>query len=539
MKPVWMVRSRQIAQKLSFWLMLIGYDPHDHSLSHRIYLVYASIFMSLWGFAVLALAAGATAKMLTESGIGSANRAAAQISLFILVIWSLYQLWQVSRRSPFMFSEEDAYLICQTPVKRSFVALSWFVGDWFTRALPFWAIGVTFGFAMVEVQLAGNVTFADFFLYIASGLRAWSVFLPLQLGLLALLWALGALRLQGNREWRWLPRLVLVIIFLVIAILAWGIENPELARLIAPLRQAIVWPLYYPLQAAFSIRPWIDGIDVALGVATVGIVALAVAGESLNLSRAAQESTQREKLQTAQRYGMTGLTREIKQQDRLGIGRPPIRLPARPGFWMLSWKDILQSRYELRLGEIWNWLVLLGISLGLFLAPDRGSRILLFAFWIFTISQRITYRLRADLANWWMLRSLPFSSENLLWAELIIPWSLTVATVWLAILFSGARLGAFRLPVALLVPPVCMILSLIAAYDVFRQSNSGTLLNGNIPGISALTILAGAICLAVPAGIIWWFSQLWWMGVFLAIAVSLLIAYGLWHMAAKRYRSIS
>jgi hypothetical protein len=539
MKPVWMVRSRQIAQKLSFWLMLIGYDPHDHSLSHRIYLIYASIFMSLWGFAVLSLAAGATATMLTTMGIGSANQAAAQISLLILVIWSLYQLWQVSHRSPFVFSEEDAYLICQTPVKRSFVAISWFVGDWFAQALPFWAIGVTFGFAMVEVQLAGKVTFADFFLYIASGLRALSVFLPLQVGLLALQWALGTLRLQGNREWRWLPRLVPIIIFLVIGILAWGIGKPEFARLIAPVRQAIVWPLYYPLQAAFSIHPWINGIVVALGVAIVGMAALAIAGESLNLSRAAQESTQREKLQTAQRYGMTGLAREIKQRDRLGIGRPPIRLRARPGFWVLPWKDILQSRYELGLGEIWNWLILLGISSGLFLASDLGSRILLFAFWIFTVGQRTTSRLRADLANWWMLRSLPFSSENLLWAELVIPWSLTVATGWLAIIFSSAGLGAFHLPVALLVPPICMILSLIAAYDVFRQSTSEMLLNGNIPGISALTILGGAICLAIPAGIIWWLSQLWWIGVFLAIVVSLLLAYGLWHMAAKRYRSIS
>jgi tellurite resistance protein TehA-like permease len=138
-----------------------------------------------------------------------------------------------------------------------------------------------------------------------------------------------------------------------------------------------------------------------------------------------------------------------------------------------------------------------------------------------------------------MLRSLPFSSENLLWAELVIPWSLTVATGWLAIIFSSAGLGAFHLPVALLVPPICMILSLIAAYDVFRQSTSEMLLNGNIPGISALTILGGAICLAIPAGIIWWLSQLWWIGVFLAIVVSLLLAYGLWHMAAKRYRSIS
>ena len=534
-----MVRSRQIAQKLSFWLTLIGYDPRDTSLSHRIYLVYASIFMSLWGFAMLSLAAGAAANVLTMPGIVSASQAAAQISLLILVIWSLYQLWQVSRRSPFVFSEEDAYLICQTPVRRSFVAISWFLGDWFTQAWPFWALGVTFGFAMVEVQLGGKVVFADLFRYIAAGLRALSVYFPLHLGLLALLWALGALRLRGNREWRWLPRLVLIGILLAIGGLVWGIENPELSGLVAPIGQAIFWPLNYPLRAAFSIHPWINGMVVVLGVAIVGLVALAIAGEDLNLSRAAQESTQREKLQSAQRYGMVDLVLEIKQRDRLGIGRSPARLSARPGLWVLSWKDILQSRHEIGFAEIWNWLVLLGISSGLLLAPDFGSRLFLLAFWIFALAQRTTSRLRADLANWWMLRSLPFPAERLLLTELAIPWVLAVGIGWLAIFLGGSGLGIFRLTAVALIPPVCMILSLVAAYDILRQSRTEMLLNGNVPGISALTVLGGAVCLLIPAGPILWLSQLRLLGVSLAFVVSLLLAYRLWRMAAKKYRSIS
>lgn len=539
MRPVWMVRSRQIAQKLSFWLTLIGYNPRDHSLSHRIYLVYATIFMSLWGFAMLSLAAGAAATILTVPGTRSASQVAAQVSLFILVIWFLFQLWQVSRRSPFVFSEEDAYLICQTPVRRSFVALSWFLGDWFTQALPFWALGVTFGFAMVESQLGGNVAFSDLFQYIASGLRALSVFFPLHLGLLALLWTLGALRLRGNREWRWLPRLVLIAIFLLVSILTWGIVKPEFAALVAPPGQAIVWPLQYSLQAAFSLHAWTSGMVLALGIAVLGLVALAIAGEGLNLSRAAQESTQREKLQTAQRYGMVDLAREIKRRDRLGIGRSPARLRSRPGLWVLLWKDILQSRYEIGFGEVRNWLVLLGISSGLLLAPDFGSRLFLLAFWIFALGQRTTSRLRADLANWWMLRSLPFSSERLLLTELANPWSLAVGIGWLGILFVGAGLGTLRLTAALLLPPVCLMLSLVAAYDILRQSRAEMLLNGNAPGISALTIVGGAVCLFIPAGMILWLNHLPWIGAFLAVVVSLLLAYGLWRMAAKKYRSIT
>jgi ABC-type Fe3+/spermidine/putrescine transport system ATPase subunit len=382
--------SRQIAQKLSFWLTLIGYNPRDRSLSHRIYLVYATIFMSLWGFAMLLFAASATAIVLTMLGIRSADQVAAQVSLFILVIWFLYQFWQVSRRSPFLFSEEDAYLICQTPVRRSFVAISWFAGDWFTQAPPIWALGATFGFAMIETQLGGNVPFSDLFPYIASGLRALSVFFSLHLGLLAVLWALGALRLQGDQEWRWMPRFALIVTLFVISSLGLWIVKPEFGGLIAPLGQAIAWPLRYSLQAAFSLHAWASGMVLASGIAAVGLVALVIAGEGLNLSRAAQESTQREKLQTAQRYGMVDLAREMKQRDRLGIGRSPAHLLARPGLWVLPWKDILQSRYEIGFGEIRNWLVLLGISSGLLLAPDFGSRLFLLAFWIFTLGQRTT-----------------------------------------------------------------------------------------------------------------------------------------------------
>ncbi len=229
---------------------------------------------------------------------------------------------------------------------------------------------------------------------------------------------------------------------------------------------------------------------------------------------------------------MAGLAREIKQRDRLGIGRARTRLPARPGSWVLPWKDLLQSRYALGLAEVWNWLVLLGISTSLLLAPDFGSRILLAAFWVFALSQRVTSRLRADLANWWMLRSLPFSPETLLRAELVLPWGLVVALSWLAILLGGAGLGPFRLALAALVPPVCMLISLIAAYDILRQAESGMLLNENPPGISALAVLAGVACLALLTAITWW------AGVFLAFTLCLLLAYGLWKLAANTYRSM-
>lgn len=539
MKPVWMVRSRQIAQRLSFWLTLIGYDPHDHSLRHRIYLIYALIFMSLWGFAVLSWVASGTATVLAPLGTGPIDRTAVQISLLIFVLWFLFQLWHVSRRSPFVFSEEDAYLICQTPVRRNVVAVSWFAGDWLIQALPVGALGVTFAFAVIDSRLGGKVGFGDIFLYAVSGFRALSLFLPLHLGLLALLWALGALRLRGNQEPRWLPRLVLIGILMTAIGLLGSISFPELAKLFLPVWRTVLSPLEYPLAAAFSIHPWVKGLIIAWGIAAAGLAALALAGRNLNLSRAAQESAQREKLETAQRYGMLDLAREIKQRERLGIGRDPARLPAPPGPGVLPWKDFLQSRYETGFGQIGNWLILLGISAGILLAPDFNSRILLLFYWLMVVGQRTTFRLRADLRNWWLLRSLPFHVRDLLLGELALPWSLTVAVAWLAMLLSSGAPGASRLSLFLLIPPVCLILSLISAYDILRQSSAEMLLNGNIPAISWRALLGGMLCLAVLAGIIALLRPFQWIGMFFALAASLVLAYGAWSLAAREYRLIA
>lgn len=348
-----------------------------------------------------------------------------------------------------------------------------------------------------------------------------------------------ALRLQGNRERRWIPRLVLIGILITVIGLSGSIIYPEFFKLFAPVWHEVLSPVAYPLQAAFSIYPWINGILIALGIAVIGLVALTIASRSLNLSRSAQESTQREKLETAQRYGMVDLAHEIKQRERLGIGREPTRLPARPGSWVLLWKDILQSRYEIGFGQLWSWLVLLGTSVGFLLAPDFNSRILILFFWLIIVGQRTTSRLRADLRNWWMLRSLPFHAESLLLGELALDWSATVAIAWIAMIISGGILGASRLLLFLLVPPVCLILGLVSAYDVLRQCSTGMLLNGNVPGISWRTLVGGMLCLAIPAGMIWLLHPLQWIGLFLAFAASLMLAYAAWRMAARKHRSIS
>ena len=73
---VWLVRSHQIAGDLRYWLTYIGYDKRDHSLSHKIYLAYATLFFTVWGFATLALLASFVGGILAALAAGSSGPAA-------------------------------------------------------------------------------------------------------------------------------------------------------------------------------------------------------------------------------------------------------------------------------------------------------------------------------------------------------------------------------------------------------------------------------------------------------------------------------
>jgi hypothetical protein len=118
MKAIQLVRLHELAARMRFWTAIVGYDPRDHSISHKLYLVYLVIFFSLWGFSILALLADVGIWILSSfSGLPPI-----QAAIFILAAGMLFDAllrgYKACRRSPFIFSEEDALLICQTPVDR-------------------------------------------------------------------------------------------------------------------------------------------------------------------------------------------------------------------------------------------------------------------------------------------------------------------------------------------------------------------------------------------------------------------------------------
>lgn len=280
MKAVWLVRSRQLMSRMRFWTAIVGYDPRDPSLSQRIYLIYVMIFFSLWGFAMLALLADQVAGLLSWFKGFSPIQASIILTTVILLAEVLLRCYRYGRRSPFIFTEEDAALICQTPVDRRQVALAWLFGDWIPAGLPYWAGVVTLSFACQQLAAPAGLIWAHLPIYILTGLRSASIMLPLHLACMTSTYVFGTLRLRRDKDLAYL-RLIPVGVGVCLILLA--ILSPVSLRI-------LLWPILYPLQAGFGAASWLAGFILVVFLAILSLLALYVVSPELNLSRASQES---------------------------------------------------------------------------------------------------------------------------------------------------------------------------------------------------------------------------------------------------------
>ena len=565
MQAVWMVRSRQILSRFRFFLAIFGYDRNDRSLTHKIYLVYAAVFYILWSFAVLSLLAGATAQFLEDIGKLGAQSSAAPIPLphmavgistLGLLVWFILSAYRASRRSPLIFSEEDAYLVCQTPADRRAVALAWLAGQWPPGAAPIWAIAVTLGFALIEASSQGNLNGSDIPRYVLAGFRSLSIVLFLQLGMLAIIWALGVLRLQKDRL---RPQLFLVPLAGA-ALLAgawfyngWSVFIPTTA----PGWTVILMPLQIPFQAGYGLSSWGVGMLIALGWAAVGLLALSWAATALNLSRAAQES------RGLPAHGMsvisepTRKTQTLHKHDVRGIERPPS-----PWFRRLNWKarhraqalvlkNLVRSSRLGWLTRLRGWIGLYLVGLGVLVIPvlpgsDWAAGALTLVFWALLVAQQSTQPLRNDLSKWWLFRQLPVSAREAVSAELTIPWLRVVLITWASLFTAGvlrlagvpAIFGAnwfLFLGLALLAIFLIKCIGLIGTLDMLRQAKSALVLTGESPQVGTFSLfLGGGIALVIALLV----SQLTWGGIILALGLNAAASWLVLRLAARRLQRI-
>lgn len=538
-RVVWLVRSRVIRGDLNFWLVVIGYDPRSRSFNNQIYLVYALIFFAVWIFMVLTLLADIAARFLMRLGFATPQSAAVGVGSLVMAGLFLLELFQATRRSPFVFSDADAHLLSHTPVDRRPVALIWMLQAWVERGLGVAAGAVVLGYALLQAQSPRALTPADLPAYLVAGGRMALVAAPLYLALLSLTWAAGAWRLRGRREpanLRWIaPGLLLA--------LAGGAAARGLEGL-------IIWlaPLTFPIRAGLGLAPWFWGLGFSVLLAIVAGILLWRAAEGMSLTRAALETRDREAIQSARMTGQFDRLGELTLRSRLPAQHAPSRIPARAAAWALVWKNAVQDQRRFNVLEMAPWVGIAGLALVMIVYEGFGARFWCVIALTLLVSARAVAPLRRNLGRWWLLRQLPFTSERMLAAMFIPPvvgaWLAGAAGLLAAALLRIATPGIPGVPgigiwlYLALAPSV----GLTAVIDILRKSQSGDLLVGRVPDVTIVSLLLAGGVIAVDGGFAWLLTaslglstaaSLPWVA---AESLGLLLA--LWKSAAERLRRV-
>ncbi|PKO12211.1 MAG: hypothetical protein CVU39_25405 [Chloroflexi bacterium HGW-Chloroflexi-10] len=356
LKALHWLRSRQEERELAYWFALVFYDHRDRSFNNRAYFFYLVLFFAVWFFMLLIFIASGGVQLLEMLVPGQPQRAAVICTVVLLALWFIVSLRTSLKRSPLMLSEEDAYLLCQTPLPRGLLVLRWVWMPWFKNAIPVWLATIVLGFSLAEIFLPGDAAVDNLPVYLGYGLRAWVCVLPIHLGLFAFQWLAGILRLQKNtiRRWLHLPFLGGVLVFFYLLLTSLMETTLPLSQILRSIFNTLAFPLHSGFRQGSLLSPVIIGLVFALSM----LALLYLAARDFNLTRAAQETQTLNLVQDLQRYGFTDSAKQIQQQQRLGAGRKTVRLPAYPGPAALLWKDILQSRRSLRLPDIINCLAL-------------------------------------------------------------------------------------------------------------------------------------------------------------------------------------
>jgi len=486
MNAIHWIRSRQEDHELRYWFSIVGYDHHDHSWNNRFYLFYLLIFFSIWVFVTLLFSANVAKVIFSYLQPLNPIQAVFFIVVMLMGFWFNYSLWNSLHTSPIRFTEEDALLLCQTPINHRSLVMRWFWMPWIKSVTPFLFIALTLGFFIVEVTLSGRLTIGLLPSYILTGLPAVLIILPIHLGLFSFTWLMGILRLQKDIERPWMTWIVMpfsIIIFILILVFT---ISPSL-EIFLPLGQFTGIDVNSLLTVLSHINPilawtigWILIVIVFLGMAK--------AAETFNLSRAAQETSVLENIRSANQYGLGSYAENMQKQLRLGIEHKPAKISAFPGASILVWKDIIQSLRIFRLSSLSIWFNVFLLMVSLPLTSNIYSRAFILTIWVIQISQVSVTRLQNDLSRWILIRQLPIPFRKFMIYDLIKVFLISLM-VSLAGLYINTVLFHIPLDVfAAYIPGIVIGIAGFAAFDVIRQTSSEHLLAEAIPGISILCV---------------------------------------------------
>ncbi len=533
MRAVHWLRLRQEKQELTYWLSYAAYDTHDRSLSNRLYLVYLFIFFSIWLFVVLIFFAGGGAFLLNLINPEDPSMAAVFLTAIPLSVWWVISLWQALKRSPVVFSEEDAALVCQMPLNPRMVVLRWLVMPWIKSCIPFCLLAITLGFSLAETDLVSGAMSAErFWRYSRQGLQSFAMIIPIHLTLYVLTWSVGVWHLNKDKHLKPLALVLtagtLVCLLCLMVLLA--IPGDVLPKPLQPLKEVLI----FPLKAGFDQAD----LDLALlftwALAAISLLVLISLSAAFSPSRSAQETANLYTIKSLLRYGLTEEAQEMRLKKRLGVSRKAPWQPGWEGAAAMTWKDMLQFGRTFNWGDLVDIMLICNCMMGFLFLPDLSSSIFLIALWAMRITKVSTRRLRNDLSRWVVIKQLPIPGKHLIAYDLLFASGLVLLASLVGLTFGSLVSGKSLLATALLLPGMIAGVAGITAFDVIRRSRSSLLLRGQPPNVGALTIIAAALCTCIPVFIPTLVSGL--PGVILSIAVSVLIGYLAYRMASSAYR---
>jgi hypothetical protein len=531
MKAAWFLRSRQLRWSIRYWVVITGYDINDKSVSNRIYLFYLVIFLALWGLSVLALFTSTTAQILQSFPSLQPALASVKITSLVLLAWWLWKLYSAAQRCPIRFSAEDSVLICTTPTSRPAVVFSWIISEWFTNGIAFWGLAILLGFTLAEISLGRAPTWKDTPLYLGSGFHFLLPVFFTFTGMLAFVWGLGSFRLQKDRELRYLNLVPLGIGILF---------GPGILLLNSAtnLSLSIASPLLVPVMAGGGLADYLPGVLISLAWMVLGGLSLYWASKEINLSRAAQETGALSTGVTSGPIRSPQLSDEMKLKKRLKSGSSPSQLAGWSNEPVILWKQIIRTLRSFSPGNLFDWVVIFGLSLGILVVSDWAARGVLLLFWINRVNERISKDFRADLEIWSLYQSLPFKPARRLFTEVFISAGIVVILGWVAFAF-GKFWGAGIIPwqAFILLPFIVAIIAISGSNDILRQIRVENLLTGNIPLPGLLSLLLSVLTTGAIILIFLVFKNIF-LSMLVSILISILISAGVLGLYKNSYQKL-
>lgn len=485
----------------------------------------------VWFFVVLIFFAKYSGMILSFINPLISSNAVVMIELIILAGWNISQMVQCSKRSPVVFSEQDATLICQTPVSRRQLVLRWIWMPWVKSAVPFWFVAIMLGFSIAEINYSGAVAANKILEYAGFGLNAMICLLPIHLSFFVVQWVVGVLRLNKSthRNWVGIPAIILAVLLLIIVLFASFSTLSITKNIIAPL-EYLLTPGF---TGAFDSNALLIGTIFAL--LTLGLLFYISGG--FILSRAAQESSEIDSINNAARYGFTDFVEQRQLQNKLGAGHPTTYIPPLKGSAILIWRNLTQAIRTIHWKTLVQWITICSIMMGLPILPTFWSRLLALLILVFQISPLTSIRLRSDLSCWMILQQLPITKKNILFADLGLSLPILLFFSIAGLALSTLITNVFPLGMMLLLPGVLASIACGAAFDILRRSKADLLMTGNAPSVGTQGFLLGLIGIYIPLfiessvpGII---------GSLFSVAASLLIAWLFFQMALHAFRNIN